>query len=96
MTSIFGPDIATLKGKTTHRTPVPVIEDHIEIPRELVTTQYSITLCLDGMKVNDLSFLTSISKNIMYCTARYVERSNMEQYRKCLKQVLRIYTLGGF
>jgi hypothetical protein len=66
---IFGPDIATLKGKMTRCTPVPIIEDHIEIPRELITTEYSITLCLDGMKVNDTSFLTTISKNLMYRTA---------------------------
>jgi hypothetical protein len=30
---IFGPDLATLKGKMTRRAPVPVIEDRIEIPR---------------------------------------------------------------
>ena len=92
---IFGPDIATLKGKTTRRTPVPVVEDRIEIPRELITSQYSVTLCLDGMKVNDLTFLTTISKNLMYRTARYVERTTMECYRKSLQQVLRVYTLGG-
>jgi hypothetical protein len=66
---IFGPDIATLKGKTTRRAPIPVIEDRIEIPRELITAQYSVTLCIDGMKVNDISFLTTISKNLMYQTA---------------------------
>ena len=93
---IFGPDIATLKGKTTHRAPVTVINDCIKIPRELITTQYSITLCLDGIKVNDTSFLTTISKNIMYRTAGYVPHPTMDEYNKCLKQVLCIYTLGGF
>jgi hypothetical protein len=64
---IFGPDVATLmKGKMTCHAPVPVIEDCIEIPRELITAQYSVTLCLDDMKVNDISFLTTISKNLMY------------------------------
>jgi hypothetical protein len=92
---IFGPDVATLKGKTTHRAPIPVIEDHIEIPREWITAQYSVTLCLDGMKVNDISFLTTISKNLMYRTARYVQRPLTSVYCKCLQQVLRIYTLGG-
>jgi hypothetical protein len=92
---IFGPDVATLKGKTTHRAPIPVIEDCIEIPRELITAQYSVTLCLDGMKVNDFSFLTTISKNLMYQTARYIQRPLTSIYRKCLQQVLRIYTLGG-
>jgi hypothetical protein len=63
---IFGPDLATLKGKTTCHAPVPVSEDRIEIPRELIMAQYSVTLCLHGMKVNDISFLTMISKNLMY------------------------------
>ncbi len=56
---IFGPNIATLKGKTTRCTPVPIIEDRIKIPRELITTQYAITLCIDDMKVNDIGFLTT-------------------------------------
>jgi hypothetical protein len=63
---IFGPDVASLKGKMTCCTPVPIIEDHFKITRELISTQYSVTLCLNGMKVNDISFLTMISKNLMY------------------------------
>jgi hypothetical protein len=63
---IFGPDVASLKGKMTCCAPVPIIEDHFKITRELISTQYSVTLCLNGMKVNDISFLTMISKNLMY------------------------------
>jgi hypothetical protein len=92
---IFGPDAATLKGKTTRRAPIPIIEDRIEIPRELITAQYSVTLCINGLKVNNISFLTTISKNLMYRTARYIQRPLASVYRKCLQQVLRIYTLGG-
>jgi len=93
---IFGPDIASLKGKTTRRMPVPVVEDRIEIPRELIAAQYSVTLCLDGMKVNGIPFLTTISKNIMYRTAQYVQHQTCSVYRDCMSQVFRIYTLGGF
>jgi hypothetical protein len=83
---IFGPDLATLKGKMTRCAPVPVIEDRIEIPRELITAQYSVTLCLDGMKVNDISFLTTISKNLMYRTAQYIQRSLASVYRRCFNK----------
>jgi hypothetical protein len=76
----FGPDISSLKGKTTHHKPVPVIKDYIEIPQELIAAQHSITLCLDGMKVNGIPFLTTISKNILYRMAQYVEKQTQSIY----------------
>jgi hypothetical protein len=90
---IFGPDISSLKGKTTYCKPVPVIEDYIEIPQELIATQHSITLCVDGMKVNGIPFLTTISKNILYCMAQYVEKQTQSIYQNCLGQVFRVYNL---
>jgi hypothetical protein len=36
---IFGQDIGSSKGKTTCHTPAPVVEDYIDIPKELVETQ---------------------------------------------------------
>ncbi len=80
----------------THHAPVPIIEDCIKIPRELISSQCSVTLCLNGMNINDISFMTTISKNLMYRTAWYIQRPLASIYRKCLQQVLRIYTLGGF
>ena len=69
---IFGPDIAPIKGKATQRKPMPVTSDVIEIPKELISAQHHVTLCMDGMKVNGLWFLTTISRNIYYRTAQFV------------------------
>jgi hypothetical protein len=85
---IYGRDVPTLKGKTTQKKPIPVVQDCINIPRELITSQYAITLCLDGMKVNGLTFLTMISKNIMYQTAWYIPWSTASIYCKAIQQVL--------
>ena len=41
---IFGPDIGSIKGKTTRRKPLAVVKSHIEIPKELISSQKEITL----------------------------------------------------
>jgi hypothetical protein len=60
---IFGPDIATLKGKTTHRSPPRIINDMIEVPEELKNFD-DLVLCIDIMFVAGLPFLTAIDKPI--------------------------------
>ena len=62
--NIFGPDIGAIKGKTTRQTPAPVVEDYIDIPAELIAAQRDVILCIDGMKVNGIDILTTISKNL--------------------------------
>ena len=93
---IFGPDISTLKGKTTRRKPLPVVEDHIAIPRELVQAQQHVTLDVDGLTVNSLKFFTTISKNLYYRTAHYAPRNTMEVYKEIFGSLVRVYNHGGF
>eukprot|EP00978_Attheya_sp_CCMP212_P016799 scaffold44333_cov30-Attheya_sp.AAC.2 len=93
---IFGPDVATLKGKTTRRKPMVVIEDAITIPRELVQAQQHVTMAMDGMTVNSLKFLAIISKNLFYRTAHYVESKKPKLYMEAIDSLVIIYTQGGF
>ena len=50
--AIFGPDIATIKGKSARRTPRAIIADLIAVPPELLRQHSSIELCIDVMYVN--------------------------------------------
>jgi hypothetical protein len=77
--------------KQQWQTPAPVVDDYIEIPKELTDAQHDVTLCLDGMKINGLPFLTTISKNIYYRTAQYITRQNAETYKEAISEVIRIY-----
>jgi hypothetical protein len=58
---VFGPDVGALKGKTTRVKPAPVVADYLEVPKELITKHSNITLCIDGMKINGIPFLTTVS-----------------------------------
>ena len=93
---IFGPDVGSLKGKTTRTKTAPPVQNYIEIPPELLKAQENVTLCIDGMWVNGLQFLTTVSKNIKYRTATYLPNKKMETYKLQLKDIAKLYNKGGF
>ena len=93
---IFGLDIGALKGKTVRKTPLPVSKDYIEIPQELISSQKEVTLCIDGIKVNGLLFLTTISKNLHYRTAQYIDSRATKNYVSAIKDIIQIYNCAGF
>ena len=92
--NIFGTYIGKMKGKTTRRKPAPVVHDYIEILNELIMTQREVTLCMDGMKVNGIAFLTTVSCNLQYRTAQFVKHQTAEVYRDVLGDNFRIYNAG--
>ena len=54
--NIFGPDIRALKGKTTQQKAETIINDYIEIPQELITKHNNITLFMDTLFINRMTF----------------------------------------
>jgi hypothetical protein len=77
---IFGPDVGTVKGKTTRRKPLPVIDNHIKIPDELISIHADITLAIDGLTINSLKFLSTISRDIYYRSMRYMPTTKAKHY----------------
>ena len=69
---IFGKDIAALKGKTTCTSPIPVTTDVVAIPKALKQQHCKIELCVDIMFVQNIPFLTTISKQICYRTVQAI------------------------
>jgi hypothetical protein len=93
---IFGPDIASLMGKTTRHKPLPYVEEVVDIPPELISAQQQVHLCIDMFYVNEIPFLTTISRHIKYRTCSLIPERKVTSYLTALYKVFKTYRSAGF
>ena len=96
MEHLYGPNISTLKGKTTRRCPHKLVRDMVSIPHELCDTQHDVCLYIDIMYVNGMPFQTTISKNIKYCTSMWVADHTAPTIANLVESVLKLYYQATF
>lgn len=93
---IFGPDVGSMKGKTTRRK-----EGHVEmkmrpVPASLMERHKEVIVCFDLMYLNGTAFLVSISRGIRFCTAEAVDNRRSDTILTGLKRIKMIYARRGF
>jgi hypothetical protein len=94
---IFGPDMSSLKGKSTMCKPKPVRRsDLIKIPKEIITKHHDIDLCMDAMDVNECCMLTAIDRTIKFRSLVPMNTKQHVKYYRALDQILRHYNRAGF
>ena len=74
----FGPDVSTLKGKTTDKPGPPAVNDCIEIPEELKRVHKNVDLCADVFCVCGVMFLLTCSKNIQHITVEHLKEKSQK------------------
>jgi hypothetical protein len=92
---IFGPDLGLLKGLTTRGSPLPIQDDYIAIPKELFKRNQKETLHIDGLNINGVPFLTSVSKYIKYRLALPIKNKEPKSYWNALAAMIRHYNKAG-
>jgi hypothetical protein len=70
--AIFGPDHASVRGKTVRQKPAPVVTDYVAVPRTLVEANKVITLAADIFFVDDTAFLLTVGRRLKFVTAEHV------------------------
>jgi hypothetical protein len=93
---IFVTDVCILKGKTVRSKPLPVSSGYIEILKELINDHQEVTLCVDIMKINVLSFLTTMLRKVMYRTTEFIPSQRVQNYRSALDNFFQLNNRSGF
>ena len=93
---IWGPNIAALKGKTTRRTPDPVVMDNVAIPTQIRELHHEVTLAVDIIFVNGIPFFLTISKKLYFTTVTHLGSRKSEEIEKAFVDMFQYYLQRGF
>jgi hypothetical protein len=70
--TIFGPDLASIRGKKFCKMPKPVLLDYVAEPRSIVDKNKVVTMGVDVFFVDDIVFLLMVLKQIKFITVEHV------------------------
>ncbi len=93
---IFGPDLASIQGKTVRWTPGPVVADYVAVPRLLVEQNGIVTMEADVFIVDGTAFLVTLSRRIKFITMEHVPVWTAISLSKHITHVLQVYEHAGF
>ena len=93
---IFGPSISRMKGNSMRKQPKRVIEDIIEIPRELYARSNNVILCIGVFYVYGQAVLSTIDKTVQFGAAIPIEDGTDASHYKALDAVTGCYNKADF
>ena len=93
---IWGPDVPSLKGKTTRKTPPAVPSDIVEIPVEIRQLHRNVTISIDIFFVNKIPFFLTLSRKICFTTVTHLSNRKTATIFAAFKSIFMYYLQKGF
>ena len=94
---ILGPNLGSLKGKTTRTKPSKVIiNKYNELPEGMLDKYGNVTLAVDIMYINGIPFVMTTSRAIHFGTAELIKNEKISTIMITIKQVIEAYEARGF
>ena len=93
---IWGPDVPSLKGKTTRKTPPTVPTDIVAVPMEIRDLHRNWTMSIDVFYVNKIPFFLTLSQKIMFTTVTHLANRKIGTIFTALKSIFIYYLQKGF
>jgi hypothetical protein len=95
--NIYGPDLASIRGKTVRRKPKRVVTDYVEIPKQFLSIHRHVTLVVGVMFVNSIPFPVSASRSINLITIKHAPSPRTaSSLGALLLRIVRVYAKAGF
>jgi hypothetical protein len=94
--AIFGPDLASVRGKTVRKKPAPVVTHYVAVPHTLVEANKVIMLAADVFFVDGTAFFLTVGRRLKFVTAKHVPVRTATSQSKHIKRVLEVYGRAGF
>jgi hypothetical protein len=88
---IFGPSVASSKGKTVHQGKPHVPSTVSPIPPDILLLYGKATLCINIMYVNKLAFLVTTSQHVKFSTIELLPNWREDINGTSLSNVLHLY-----
>ena len=93
---IWGPNVPSLKGKTTRKTPPAVPSDIVEIPMEIRQLHRNVTISIDIFFVNKIPFFLTLSRKICFTTVTHLSNRKTATIFAAFKSIFTYYLQKGF
>ena len=70
--SILGKDIFSLKRKTASKKTIPVTEDFIQVPKELINPHRDLVMTADILFVDTIPFFLTLIRNFCFTMVHHI------------------------
>ena len=94
---ILGPNLGSLKGKTTRKTPGRLTINTLDdLPDGMLEEHGNVSLTVDIMYINKIPFIVTLSRAIHFGTIEMIKDERKSTIIKSLEQVINAYHGRGF
>ena len=93
---IYGPSVASLKGKTTRSRPQRTYLNILAVPPGILENYQNINIQADVMYINKMPFLVTISDKIGFTTLEHLPNCQNHNLHQGVRNVSRVYRECGF